>query len=70
MKSRRRKLREKVLQILYAYEMHGNSLSEITNDQLKNLSNQEDREFCTGLINFTLAERTNIESMIEKRLVN
>jgi len=70
MKSKRRKLREKVLQILYAYEMNGGGLSDIINDQLANINSEEDREFCTGLVNFVLAERKEIEEKIEKRLVN
>ena len=70
MKSRRRKLREKVLQILYAHEMHGSGLSEIIEDQLYDIKGSEDREFCTGLINYVLAERNEIEKRIEKRLVN
>lgn len=70
MKSKRRKLREKVLQILYAYEMQGSGLSEIINNQLENIKMEEDREFCTGLINYVLAERKDIEKRIEQRLVN
>ena len=70
MKSKRRKLREKILQILYAYEMHGSGLSEIIFDQLKDVKDEEDREFCEGLVNYILAERKLIEAMIEKRLVN
>ena len=70
MKSKRRKLREKVLQILYAYEMHGSGLSDIIDNQLQEIKAEEDREFCTGLINYVLAERKDIEAKIEKRLVN
>jgi len=70
MKSKRRRLREKILQILYAYEMHGGGLSEIIDDQLKDIKDEDDKEFCTGLINYILAERKNIESKIEKKLVN
>jgi N utilization substance protein B len=70
MKSKRRQLREKVLQILYAYEMNGSGLSEIINDQLKDINSTEDKEFCSGIVNFVLAERTEIEARIEKRLVN
>lgn len=70
MKSKRRKLREKVLQILYAYEMQRSGLTEIINSQLENIKDEEDREFCTGLINYVLAERKDIEQRIEKRLVN
>jgi N utilization substance protein B len=70
MKSKRRKLREKVLQILYAFEMHRSGLSEIIDDQLKDITDDEDREFCTGIINYVLAEREVIEKYIEKKLVN
>ena len=44
MKSKRRKLREKVLQILYAYEMNGGGLSEIIEDQLQDITVKEDKE--------------------------
>jgi len=70
MKSKRRKLREKVLQILYAHEMHGGTISEIINDQLKDITKPEDREFCNQLINLVLANRKIIEEKIEIRLEN
>ena len=55
MKSKRRKLREKVLQILYAYEMHGSGLSDIVEDQLYDITDIEDKEFCTGIINYVFS---------------
>lgn len=70
MKFKRRKLREKVLQILYAFEMHGSGLSEIIDDQLKDITDDEDKEFCRGIINYVLAEREIIEKYIESKLVN
>ena len=70
MKSKRRKLREKILQILYAFEMHGSGLSDIVEDQLSDISEIEDKEFCTGIINYVIAEREEIESYIERKLVN
>lgn len=70
MKSKRRKLREKVLQILYAFEMNGSGLTDIINSQLEEITAEDDREFCTSLINYVLAERKDIEARIEKRLVN
>jgi len=70
MKSKRRKLREKVLQVLYAHEMHGAGISEIINDQLRNITKPEDRNFCNQLINLVLANREPIEKKIEKRLEN
>ncbi|MBK7106224.1 MAG: transcription antitermination factor NusB [Ignavibacteriae bacterium] len=70
MKSKRRKLREKVLQVLYAYEMEAAGLSDIMNDQLTEITSSEDKEFCSKLINSIIANRKLIESKIEKRLVN
>ncbi len=70
MKSKRRKLREKVLQVLYAFEMRGNELSEIIEDQLSGITKEEDRQFCIDLINYVIANRESIEKKIEKRLVN
>ena len=70
MKPRRRKLREKILQILYAYEMHGSGLTEIIDDQLKKVSNQEELEFCKGIINYIIANKKEINKIIEDHLVN
>ena len=70
MKSKRRKLREKILQILYAFEMQGSGLSDIVDEQLKDITDDEDKEFCTGIINYVLAERDVIEKYIERKLVN
>ncbi|MBK8945946.1 MAG: transcription antitermination factor NusB [Ignavibacteriae bacterium] len=70
MKSKRRKLREKVLQVLYAYEMDAAGLSEIMSDQLSEITSEDDKEFCSKLVNLIIANRKLIESKIEKRLVN
>lgn len=70
MKSKRRKLREKVLQVLYAFEMHRNGLSDIIEDQLKDISVDEEIEFCNRIINYVISERQEIEERIEKKLVN
>ena len=70
MKSKRRKLREKILEILYAYEMHGSDLSSIMEDLMSGVSKADDREFIKGIVEFVLAERSEIESRISKRLVN
>jgi N utilization substance protein B len=70
MKSKRRKLREKVLQVLYAFEMHRNGLSDIIEDQMKDISVDEEIEFCNRIINYVISERQEIEERIEKKLVN
>ena len=70
MKSRRRKLREKILQILYAYEMHGGGLSLIMDDLLEDVMKKDDEDFVKGIVEYVLAESDDIESRIRKRLVN
>lgn len=70
MKPKRRALREKILQILYALEIQGSGLSEIINDQLSDIANSDDKEFCTNLINNIIADRKEIENYIEESLVN
>ena len=60
MKSKRSKLREKILQVLYAYDMHGAGLSDIISSQLAEISLPEDKEFCTKLINLAVANRKEI----------
>ncbi|MEE9430976.1 MAG: transcription antitermination factor NusB [Melioribacteraceae bacterium] len=70
MKSRRRILREKILQILYAYEMHGSGLTEIVENQLEKISNKDELEFCNGIVNYIVANRKEINKVIEDHLVN
>ncbi|PID58714.1 MAG: transcription antitermination factor NusB [Ignavibacteriae bacterium] len=70
MKPKRRKLREKILQTLYAFEMQGSGLSDIIEDQLKEVHDKQDEDFCKNLIHNIIAERNQIEEYIEKSLVN
>lgn len=70
MKSRRRILREKILQVLYAYEMQGSGLTDIMDDQLVKISSQEELEFCKGSLNYIIANRKEINKIIEDHLLN
>jgi N utilization substance protein B len=70
MKSKRRILREKILQILYAFEMHGSGLTDIINDQLSDVEKEEDLRFVNGMVNYVIANRNEINEMIKQRLVN
>lgn len=70
MKSKRRLLREKVLQILYAFEMHGSGLSDIIKDQSKDIKKENDLNFINGMVNYVIANRNQINDIIKERLVN
>ncbi len=70
MKSNRRKLREKILQILYAYELSGNELTEIIKEQFPEIKNENDLNFVYGIINYITENKTELDEIIKKRLVN
>ena len=70
MKSKRRLLREKILQILYAFEMQKSGLTDILNDQLSDSTKEEDLRFVNGMVNYVIANRDELNEMIKKRLVN
>ncbi len=70
MKSKRRILREKVLQILYAFEMQGSGLTDIMNFQLTDIKKEEDLLFINGLVNYVIANRDKLNEIIKQRLVN
>ncbi len=70
MKSKRRILREKILQILYAFEMNGSGLSDIINDQTKNITKEDELSFINGMVNYVIANRDKINDIIKNKLVN
>lgn len=69
-KSQRRHLRERCLQILYAYEMNGDGLTNIIEGLLTDISSENDREFCVKLVNNAVANAANIDGMIRTRVNN
>ncbi len=70
MKSKRRILREKILQILYAFEMNGSGLSDIINDQTQNITKEDELSFINGMVNYVIANRDKINDIIKNKLVN
>ncbi|GBD89585.1 hypothetical protein BMS3Abin04_00293 [bacterium BMS3Abin04] len=68
-KSNRRFLREKALQILYAYELNGDNLSKIIDYVLDSYDNQ-DREFCIKLVNSVIRHKSDLEEIIIKKVSN
>ncbi|MDH7605567.1 MAG: transcription antitermination factor NusB [Melioribacter sp.] len=69
-KSNRRLLREKTLQILYAYELNGEGLSALTEFVLSDLSSQTDIDFAKQLINKTIANREILDEKIQAKVAN
>jgi N utilization substance protein B len=65
-KSRRRVVREKVLQILYAYEMNNESLEQISREILSDITDTTDKSFAEELIRQVI---TNVEDL-DKRIIH
>ena len=69
-KFKRRIIREKVLQVLFANEMNKGSLKFLMNDILKSISNQPDRDFANDLINKILLHADELDDKIKERVKN
>lgn len=69
-KSNRRELREKVLQVLYAYEFNGEGLTSLTEGILSDVASEIDRNFAKQLINQVVANQNMLDQMIRERLAN
>ena len=68
--SKRRIVREKVLQILYAYEMNKESLSDHIEAILIDTTNEADREFAVNLINRVITHQDELDERIKSRVAN
>lgn len=69
-KYNRRYLREKVLQILYAYELNGEGLENLIEGVLTEIEIGEDKEFCRTFVNKILANKKELDNKIEERVSN
>jgi len=69
-KSKRRIVREKVLQILYAYEMNKESLKPLSLEILKDVTDETDRAFAQELIRRVLANIEDLDERIIQRVTN
>jgi len=69
-KSKRRIVREKVLQILYAYEMNKESLQPLSLEILKDVTDDTDRTFAQELIRKVLSNIEDLDGKIIKRVTN
>jgi len=68
--SKRRIIREKVLQILYAYELNQESHSITKDDILTDIGNENDRNFAEDLINRVLIHKKELDEKIKARVAN
>jgi N utilization substance protein B len=69
-KSNRRLLRERALQVLYAYELNGEGLTNLTKGILSDLSVQSDIDFAKQLIDSVVADTKNLDSIIQEKVSN
>ncbi|KAF0153237.1 MAG: NusB antitermination factor [Ignavibacteria bacterium] len=70
MKSNRRILREKVLQVLYAYELNGDGLTVLMNGILADITSQAELEFAKQLVTKVAANKKSLETEIHTKLAN
>lgn len=69
-KSNRRIIREKCMQILYAYQMTGENLTQLTQTMLFEIRNENDKQFGQELINFTVANQGELSDKIMEKVAN
>ncbi|MEW5844443.1 MAG: transcription antitermination factor NusB [Bacteroidota bacterium] len=69
-KSNRRELREKVLQVLYAYEFNGEGLTNLTEGILTDVSSEGDATFAKQLINRVVSNQKVLDDEIRTRVAN
>jgi len=69
-KFNRRVLREKSLQVLYAFEMNKDGLRVLTEGILADVPTDSDKEFARSLITKVIANRTILDDKIKERVDN
>ena len=67
---KRRIVREKVLQILYAYELNQEFHSTTKEEILKDIDNKNDKNFAEELINRIIINKINLDEKIKERVAN
>jgi len=69
-KYKRRLIREKVLQVLFAYEMNDESLQYLVDEIFKDIKIEADRMFGTELINKVRIHSEQLDDLIKGRVAN
>jgi N utilization substance protein B len=66
----RRHLREKALQVLYAFEITGDPIEQVQLLQLEEVEKKDDRKFCEDLIKLTINNNEKYETIITEAVDN
>lgn len=69
-KLNRRLLREKALQILYAYELNRDGLENLMSGMLTEFTSGEDREFARELVSKAVVNSKKLDEMIQAKVDN
>jgi N utilization substance protein B len=69
-KSKRRIIREKVLQVLYAYELNKDSLATLIEEVIDEVKDEADREFARNLIRRVLSNMEKLDLKIKECVQN
>ena len=67
---KRRIVRERVLQIHYAYEINNENLMALTNSLLAEVIDENDKKFGEDLVNRVLINKKDLDDRIQKRVSN
>ena len=67
---KRRVVREKVLQVLYAYEMNNENLLALTKSVLGDVQEEQDKKYGEDLVNRVLIHKKELDAKIEERVSN
>ena len=67
---RRRIVREKVLQILYAYEINNENLMALTQSLLAEVDDENDKKFGEDLVNRVIIHKKDLDDKIQLRVSN
>lgn len=67
---KRRLVREKVLQFLYAYEMNKDNPEEMRKELLSEIQDETDREFADNLINRSIINKNQLDNRIIEKVTN
>ncbi|WP_337865288.1 transcription antitermination factor NusB [Ignavibacterium sp.] len=67
---KRRIIREKVLQVLYAYDMNNDNLQSQIDEIFSDVDDDNDKKFGISLIFKTIAERNRFDEMIKSKVSN
>lgn len=67
---KRRVLREKVLQILYAYELNREGLNALTGGVLSDVADKADKDFAENLVNRVIIHANELDEIVKTRVDN